>query len=324
MNTYKVIFLGTGVSTAVPSLYHIVVCADAKDNECKVCKDAFHVKESKNKRNNVSIALQYQDPKSGDAKCVVIDVGKTMRDSLMATLPRNNIKFVNSIILTHGHADACLGLDDVRDLQHCTQVSVADPKNPGSYIKGQKVESGPIEVFLHQETFDQVKKQFSYLVDPPPYLDAKNYILERRTALLEFTVIDPNSSFITHGMPVRSFPVYHGGTYISLGFSFGLEGEFVYISDVKIIPDNTMGYLKSIPKIKTLVLDCLAMDGIFGHIGLHEALDFAKILNPEKLYLVGMSCDIGMHDETNEMLKSLRPNTELAYDGLVLDGFKLV
>jgi len=55
--------------------------------------------------------------------------------------------------------------------------------------------------------------------------------------------ISPLFSFITVsddaeissdcGLRVKLFPVYHGGTYISLGFEFGRSGEFVYISGSK-------------------------------------------------------------------------------------------
>jgi hypothetical protein len=94
---------------------------------------------------------------------------------------------------------------------------------------------------------------------------------------------------------VRSFPVYHGGTYISLGFCFGADfNEFVYISDVKLFPvgycagsrvrrfmfhhahdmssqqEESWQFLVSMPRIKCLVLDCLNISGINSHLGLHE------------------------------------------------------
>eukprot|EP01035_Chromulina_nebulosa_P020797 gene20797-26961_t len=149
---------------------------------------------------------------------------------------------------------------------------------------------------------DTINKQFGYLTEVPPYLDEANFILERRIALLNFKVIDPNEYFDLHGLPVRAFPVYHGGRYISLGFSIGK-------------PD----------KIKNLVLDCLDINGIYSHIGLNEAKEIISLLKPENVYFVGMSCGIGFHDNFNERLKSevTNCNCSLAYDGLVLDGFAL-
>lgn len=280
---------------------------------------------SKNRRCNVSIAVSFEEEVEGKTidRCIVVDVGKTMRETFLRLLPMFGIRQIDSILLTHGHADAILGLDDVRDLQTCSQVTVVDPTDSTKTSIGFKVDSGPLHIYLHQETMDTVKKTFEYLTITPKYLDEANFVLERRVALLDFNVIDPNSTFYCHGLRVRSFPVYHGGEYVSLGFSFGLEGEFVYISDVKIIPDDTLTFLKSIPKIKVLVLDCLSNNGIFSHFGLSEALECADKLNPDVLYLTGMGCGFGLHDEREASIQKLRENTYLAYDSLMLDGFRM-
>jgi glyoxylase-like metal-dependent hydrolase (beta-lactamase superfamily II) len=47
-------------------------------------------------------------------RCVLVDAGKTMRDACMRVLPKYGVANVDGILLTHGHADAILGLDDVR------------------------------------------------------------------------------------------------------------------------------------------------------------------------------------------------------------------
>ena len=51
-----------------------------------------------------------------------------------------------------------------------------------------------------------------------------------------------------------------------------------------------MAYLKSIPKIKVLVLDALNLDaGVWSHMGLTEALQFARELQPDTVYFIGRS-----------------------------------
>ena len=68
----------------------------------------------------------------------------------------------------------------------------------------------------------------------------------------------------------------------------GKAGELVYISDVKIVPPDTMTYLKSIAQIKVLVLDALDLTtGVWSHMGLAEALKFARELRPDTVYFVG-------------------------------------
>lgn len=314
--SFDVLFLGTGVSTAVPNLQHVINTGSRK---CKVCHDALNV-NSKNRRNNVSVGILFND-ETGVRRCVVIDVGKTMRDGCLRLLPQHGVEEVAGIILTHGHADAIFGLDDVRDLQISRPTSVKN--SSGGESVGFKIMSGALPVYLNNETMSTVKEVFSYLTLPPVYLDAADNVLERRVALLDFRVIDSNAEFCVGGLPVRSFPVYHGGRYISLGFSVGKAGEFVYISDVSTIPDSTMDYLKSLPRIKVFVIDVLSHQGIFAHMGLEDALEVVRILQPETVYFTGMSCTIGMHDETNARLAETSPNCQLAYDGMLLRGFDL-
>mmetsp|Transcript_73688 Transcript_73688/g.144625 ORF Transcript_73688/g.144625 Transcript_73688/m.144625 type:complete len:329 (+) Transcript_73688:50-1036(+) len=315
---FDVIFLGTGVSTAVPNLQHII---NTGPSPCKVCHDALNPM-SKNRRNNVSIAMTFLDS-TGERKCVVIDVGKTMRDGCMGLFPAHGINEVSGIIITHGHADAIFGLDDVRDLQLSKSVKVKN-ETTGEEEVGFKVLSGALPVYLNQETMTTVKSVFSYLTMPPVFLDAANNVLERRVALLDFRVIDSNACMNVCGLPVRAFPVYHGGKYISLGFSVGRAGEFVYISDVSSIPADTMNYLKSLPRIKVFVIDVLSHDSIFAHMGLSDALKVVDILQPETVYFTGMTCSLGMHDEVNDMLRETRPNVQLAFDGMKLSEFDMI
>ena len=362
--TFKIIFMGTGVSTAVPNLGHILA------DSCDVCRDAHTRPESKNKRNNVSIAIVFSSMAAshtkGDVileegrvfkeKCVLIDFGKTMRESCLSLLPRHGIKEVAAIVLTHGHADAILGLDDVRDLQIQKAITISNPaevaaslscqccvgdvpvqfcqvcpstdetltlKDPKSTVTGFQVISGPMPVYLHQETMDIVSRTFAYLTQSPDFLDKESCLLSRRIALLKFIIIEQDDDFNICGLPIRSFPVYHGGSYVSLGFSIGKAGEFVYISDVKIIPELTMAYLCSIPRINTLVVDALNRDGVWSHMGLEEALSLVEKLKPSVAYFTGMSCQMGTHMDIEAELARRAPMTHLAYDGLVLDDFEI-
>ena len=107
------------------------------------------------------------------------------------------------------------------------------------------------------------------------------------------------------GLAVKSFPVFHGGQYISLGFCIGKLGEFVYISDVSGFPEDSWAFLKSIPKIKVLVIDALKEEGIFPHFGVKQALEVVAELKPDRTYFTGMSCEIGDHDTKNEDLKQV-------------------
>lgn len=310
--SFSMIVLGSGVSTAVPELGHIL------GGKCKICKEALENSlTSKNRRNNVSIAIIFEDV-SGFKRCVLVDCGKTMRDSCMNHLRNNEVEKVDGIILTHGHADAMLGLDDVRDLQKSETVRLE------SGDVGFQIMSGAMPVYMHQETMDVVSRTFGYLFQRAEYWP-DTQLLKRRIALLDFCVVDVNAQLDICGLPVRCFPVWHGGEYVCLAFNIGQPGELVYISDVKIIPPEAWAYLESLGTIKLLVLDYLSPGGIYSHLGLNEAVDIVKRLKPERTLLVGMSCGVGDHDVVCAQLEKDYPtlNISLAYDGLRIDGCAL-
>jgi len=72
---------------------------------------------------------------------VLIDCGKTFREVVLKLFPQHGLKEVGALLLTHGHADAILGMDDLRDLQQYEHV---DP--------GVRFPAGPTNIFLHEET----------------------------------------------------------------------------------------------------------------------------------------------------------------------------
>jgi len=105
--SFDLLFLGTGASTAVPELGHVL------RKDCEVCVASHLDPLSKNRRNNVSVALLFKSS-NGTQRCVLVDCGKTMRQACITHLFNHGISSVDSLILTHGHADAMLGLDDLR------------------------------------------------------------------------------------------------------------------------------------------------------------------------------------------------------------------
>ncbi len=46
-----------------------------------------------------------------------IDCGKTWRESALRWYRRHGVRHLDAVVLTHEHADATLGLDDLRSLQ---------------------------------------------------------------------------------------------------------------------------------------------------------------------------------------------------------------
>jgi phosphoribosyl 1,2-cyclic phosphodiesterase len=134
--------LGSGASSSTPWLQCLI-----GSNCCAVCDDCRrNPSTSKNIRNNVSALLTVPSRTSaygvGDPHHVMIDAGKTMRQTVMKWFPAFGVQALAAVVLTHPHADAFLGLDDLRDLS---------PRRV-------------LPVYLSRRCFDVVQKVFSYLV----------------------------------------------------------------------------------------------------------------------------------------------------------------
>lgn len=90
-NKHRVIILGSGTSTGVPTL----------GCNCSVCTSP----NPKNKRLRSSILIQTEDKKN-----ILIDTSTDLRTQLL----NNNITDIDAAIITHEHADHTHGIDDLR------------------------------------------------------------------------------------------------------------------------------------------------------------------------------------------------------------------
>ena len=145
--------LGSGASSAVPwlacALAPRVVSdeplgANIPDSCCAVCADAIDNPLGPNKRGNVSAALRLERPDGNGDFCVVIDCGKTFRDTVGRVWPRLDppLRRIDALLLTHPHADAFIGMDCLREV----------------------APSDPVHVYCHAPTFERVRWAFPYLV----------------------------------------------------------------------------------------------------------------------------------------------------------------
>ncbi|KAJ7297864.1 hypothetical protein O6H91_Y032400 [Diphasiastrum complanatum] len=254
-------------------------------------------------RCNPSLLINYMR-EDGHRRFIQIDAGKSFKEQVLRWFPRYNIPRLDALILTHEHADAILGLDDIRGVQ---------PYNPFNMIE-------PMPVFLSRHTMDSVEMKFPYLVQK----SLKEGQEIRRVAQLQWHVIKSSSmaSFEAAGLQFISLPVMHGEDYVSLGFLFGKKSKIAYISDVSRIPleiENVISKQGAGP-VDVLILDTLYKEGTHNtHFCLPQSLEAVKRLCPKKAFFVGMTHEFD-HELVNEELGrwSEREGIEvqLAYDGL--------
>lgn len=157
----KVIFLGTGTSGQVPAIHCLLPAkGETGDNrqECSACLDAIQPK-SKNRRGCTSALIvgkktgtassvnQSESQSSKYPSAILIDCGPTFYSSAIQHFREHGLRTIDAVLLTHAHADAMLGLDNLR-----------------AWTLGGVIQES-VDIYCTQECYDTVKSTFPYLVD---------------------------------------------------------------------------------------------------------------------------------------------------------------
>jgi phosphoribosyl 1,2-cyclic phosphate phosphodiesterase len=252
-------FLGTGTSMGVPTL----------GCDCAVCTSAVSPDgDPRNRRTRPSIRLAYND------HTVLIDTGP---DFYVQAI-RENLRHVDAVLYTHGHADHVMGFDDLRPLSF--------------RVKGN------LPIYADDHTAATIERVFDY-----------TFRTENRhptSARVEIHRIDPTpgAGFDLFGACFRRIPVTHGRQQIT-GYRFGTAA---YLTDMSDIPEESIPLLQD---LDVLILDALRRDPHFSHSHLEKSIGFVEKLKPRRALFTHMSHDLD-HAATEA---ELPPHIRLAYDG---------
>ena len=88
-------------------------------------------------------------------------------------------------------------------------------------------------------------------------------------------------------------------------------GNLAYLTDVSMIPDNSMKLLEG---VETLLIDCLRYKPHHTHFNFDQSLEAADIISAKQTYLIHMTHEI----EYDDLQKKLPEGIYAGYDGLKL------
>lgn len=235
---------------------------------CAVCTST----DPHDYRLRPSVLIRWHE--GGGERAVVIDTGPDFREQAL----RAQLKRVDAVFYTHGHADHILGLDDLRPL---------------SYAMVR--EGGPIPLYAAEGTAETLRRVYDYTFSP-----SATYPMRPKVH------IEPLAeSTLVHGVEFVRVRVRHGQQEI-VGFRFG---RAAYLTDVSEIPEESFGLLEG--------LDCIVLSALRhkphpSHATLGQAVEWAQRIGARHTWFTHVAHDLG-HAETN---RSLPEGMALAHDGL--------
>lgn len=210
-----------------------------------------------------------------DATKILVDTGPDLRAQAL----RHDIRRVDAILFTHGHADHILGLDDVRRFN--------------AMMKRAMIAYGDAR------TLHEVRKTFHYVFDPNT---------PKGGGLPEMELREMTERTRIGDLDVQPIPLWHGSRPI-LGFRLG---ACAYLTDCNRLDDAAWPLLEG---LDVVIIDALRIRSHPTHFSLDEAVAVASRLQADRTFFTHMCHDLG-HEATNARLPQ---GMALAYDGLVLD-----
>lgn len=257
MGSLTLTFLGTGTSLGVP----IIGC------HCEVCLS----KDKRDKRLRTSALVE-----SDKGTRISIDAGPDFRYQML----RQQIEYLDAVLITHEHRDHTAGLDDLRAFNYLQQR--------------------PMDIYCNREALNGMRKMYYYVFENSHYPGIPEFNLHEIDA---FT----NKTFKVKELDILPIKVMHA-KLPTLAYRIG---SLAYITDAKTIPPSQE---KKLYGVKTLVVNALRWQEHFAHFTINEALALIERIQPQEAYFTHLSHEIGPYEGFET--KYLPANVHLAYDGL--------
>ena len=232
-----------------------------------------------------------QDPKDFRNRSSVFVAGDNGERILIDASPefrlqaiKAHITGLDAVFITHVHADHVHGLDDVRPFTR----------------------EKPLPLYICESEHEELLQKFDYVF---------NY-RQQGGGLPKLDLIIMDEPIQVGTVTVTPLPVMHGIRPI-LGFRLN---DFVYITDCSAVPTET---LKLCCGAKVVVLDGLRHRPHPTHFTIEQALETARLIQPERCFLTHLCHDL-LHTEIEAFCTDYCTSNNIsfyagpAYDGLTI------
>lgn len=296
----KLLFLGTGTSHGVP----VIGC------NCDVCKSS----DPHDKRFRCSAYVTTASDKN-----ILIDIGPDFRSQALAY----NISRVDTLLLTHSHADHLHGIDDLR-IFSC-DLSESDLKNKKLKPESKrKYDAPPIPIYTNKNTIKDIEKRFDYFFRH----------CREGGGHAKVELINAKSTFETCGITVTPIPMLHGHLE-TVGWLLTENGKSIaYLTDCSFISDESIQIIKeNCGILEHLVIDGLRIEDHSTHFSFMQALEAAEKIGAKHVWLTHITHStshrkvilyiddvLETFPEKFKNLNNIAESVQPAYDGLVLEA----
>ncbi len=253
-------FLGTGTSQGVP-----MIAFDEHDCD---------LDDLRNWRTRTSIHVVM------GGHHIQVDASPEFRMQCLA----NNIRQIDTFILTHGHSDHMMGMDDLRRFCDLRRGAAMD-------------------IYSSAEGLQRVRDVFGYALTPR----------SPGSTYAHFALHTMPSELITPGGSIYSTRLPHGPLEVlGLLFHESISGRrLAYYTDCGSVPTAAMQLAH---EVDILILDGLRHHPHPTHLTLDEAVSISQAMGARETYLIHMTHQV---DQERDSAKLPR-NVHISYDGLHL------